>query len=170
MIYDMFYDIFDSPVGDIIVVQDQQGLRYVDFQDGPSPLAIAPHWQRDPHPCQAAKRQLTQYFAGNRQQFDLPIAPQGTDFQQRVWALLAQIPYGELATYGQMANRLQQPSASRAVGMANGRNPIAIILPCHRVVGSSRKLTGYRGGLAIKETLLKLEGIKITDQTVVEPC
>lgn len=153
-------------MGDIIVVQDQAGIRHVDFQSGPKPLHIAPSWQRNPDYCQTARQQLQEYFAGQRQAFDLPLAPEGTEFQKKVWQELARIPFGQVATYGQLANNLKQPKASRAVGMANGRNPISIILPCHRVVGSNHKLTGYRGGLAIKEALLKLEGISIKEQKI----
>ncbi len=161
-----YFDTFTSPVGEVIVVQDKQGVRYVDFQDGPKPLPIRAEWQRNPAFCRQAREQLQAYFAGDLTQFELPLAPIGTDFQQRVWHVLAEVPYGHTCSYGDMAQRLNQPTAARAVGMANGRNPISIILPCHRVVGSNRKLTGYRGGLPIKTFLLTLEGFSIDNQQI----
>ncbi|PMK02437.1 methylated-DNA--[protein]-cysteine S-methyltransferase [Vibrio sp. 10N.261.55.A7] len=103
--------------------------------------------------------QLDEYFASERTEFQLPLAPQGTDFQQKVWHELCKIPYGESWSYKELAERLGKPTASRAVGMANGKNPISIIVPCHRVIGKNGKLTGYAGGLDAKKTLLKLEGI-----------
>jgi methylated-DNA-[protein]-cysteine S-methyltransferase len=106
---------------------------------------------------QEARRQLDAYFAGQLMQFDLPLAPEGTDFQKRVWTELQNIPFGETITYGELARRLGNPNASRAVGLANGRNPLSILIPCHRVVGANGKLTGYSGGLSRKEALLKLE-------------
>ena len=105
-----------------------------------------------------AKRQLEEYFAGLRAAFSLPLAPEGTDFQKAVWRELENIPYGETRTYGQIARALGNPKASRAVGMANHKNPVAIMIPCHRVIGADGSLTGYAGGLDIKETLLRLEG------------
>ncbi|MEC8427694.1 MAG: methylated-DNA--[protein]-cysteine S-methyltransferase [Pseudomonadota bacterium] len=156
-----YYDLFDTPAGEMIVVQDAQGVRHIDFQEGAVPLAIDPQWQRDPDFCRRAREQLQDYFDGELTRFDLPLAPRGTEFQQRVWAELAKVPFGETRSYGELAQALKQPTASRAVGMANGRNPLSIVLPCHRVVGSNRKLTGYRGGLAIKTLLLKLEGIPV---------
>ncbi|MBQ5683798.1 MAG: methylated-DNA--[Peptococcaceae bacterium] len=105
-----------------------------------------------------AKRQLEEYFAGLRAAFSLPLAPEGTDFQKAVWRELENIPYGETRTYGQIARALGNPKASRAVGMANHKNPVAIMIPCHRVIGADGSLTGYAGGLDIKEALLRLEG------------
>ena len=109
----------------------------------------------------AAEAQLREYFAGTRRTFDLPLAPRGTAFQQRVWAALRAIPYGETRTYGELAAAIGSPSASRAVGMANHHNPIPIVIPCHRVIGANGTLTGYTGGLEIKRKLLALEGITI---------
>lgn len=160
----MHFDTFDTPAGTMITVQSERGLHYVEFQDSPHPLPIAANWQRNRDGCRDAREQLLAYFAGELITFDLPLAPLGTEFQQRVWKVLAEVPYGHITTYGEMARRLQQPSAARAVGMANGRNPLSIVLPCHRVVGSNRKLTGYRGGLPIKTLLLKLEGLMVNDQ------
>jgi methylated-DNA-[protein]-cysteine S-methyltransferase len=115
-------------------------------QDGP-----------DAAPLAAAARQLTEYFAGQRTEFDLPLEMAGTDFQRRVWAALREIPYGETVSYGELARGLGQASASRAVGLANGKNPFAVVVPCHRVVGSDGSLTGYGGGLDRKRFLLALE-------------
>ena len=111
--------------------------------------------------AQDAEAQLRKYFAGTRRTFDLPLAPRGTAFQQRVWAALRAIPYGETRTYGELAAAIGSPSASRAVGMANHHNPIPIVIPCHRVIGANGTLTGYAGGLEIKRKLLALEGIAI---------
>jgi len=105
------------------------------------------------------QKQLDEYFCGNRKIFDLPLRPIGTDFQLRVWKELSRIPYGTVITYGELARRIGNPRASRAVGMANNRNPLPIVIPCHRVVGVGKKLVGFGGGLDIKLTLLKLEGI-----------
>ena len=107
---------------------------------------------------QQAQRQLDEYFAGQRRAFELPLAPQGTPFQREVWLALADIPYGQTMSYAQLAAKLSRPTASRAVGAANGRNPLGILLPCHRVVGAKGSLTGFSGGLAAKRFLLELEG------------
>lgn len=165
----MVFDTFSTPVGTMIVVQDDEGIRYIDFQDCPTPLTPAHSWKRDSRACQSAREQLLAYFNRELTCFDLPLAPIGTEFQQRVWSVLADVPFGTTITYGDMARQLHQPSASRAVGMANGRNPLSIVLPCHRVVGASRKLTGYRGGLPIKMALLKLEGLDINSQHKLTP-
>lgn len=162
----MYYDTFNTPTGEMIVVADDQGLRFVDFQDGPKPLTLDARWQHNPMFLREAKAQLLSYFNGELTTFDLPLAPIGTTFQQQVWQELAKVPHGVLSTYGAMAKNIGKPTASRAIGMANGRNPLSIVLPCHRVIGASRKLTGYRGGLAIKTFLLKLEGFDIVDGVV----
>lgn len=160
----MYFDTFTTPVGTMIAVQSEQGVHYVEFQEGSYPLAESDLWQRDAVFCQAAREQLQAYFDGDLTRFHLPLAPLGTAFQQRVWQVLGQVPYGQTTTYGEMAQVLEQPSAARAVGMATGRNPLAVILPCHRVVGSNRKLTGFRGGLPIKKFLLRLEGLNVDEQ------
>ena len=116
-----------------------------------------PAWTKDSTPFAEPIRQLRAYFAGELEAFDLPLAPQGTPFQLKVWNRLCDIPYGETISYGELARRIGNPNASRAVGLANGSNPIPIIIPCHRVIGSNGKLTGYGGGLPIKEKLLALE-------------
>lgn len=114
-------------------------------------------WTRSSEPFEAAITQLREYFAGRRRGFDLPLAPAGTDFQRRVWRALTTIAYGETISYGELARRIGNPRASRAVGLANGANPLPIIVPCHRVIGASGALTGFGGGLPIKRTLLALE-------------
>lgn len=151
------FTLMESPLGQILLAGTSAGLTHVSFQAGTQPLVPQPNWQRDEDVWATAVTQLTAYFAGERQTFNLPLAPQGTPFQQDVWAYLQTIPYGRTTTYATIAQALGKPNASRAVGAANGRNPIAIIVPCHRVIGSDGKLTGYAGGLNIKEALLGLE-------------
>jgi methylated-DNA-[protein]-cysteine S-methyltransferase len=147
----------ESPVGRLLVAGDTAGLRYVLFEAGRSKVKPRPGWREDGTPLAEVIRQLRAYFRGVLRQFDLPLAPEGTPFQRRVWRELLSVPYGETATYGDLAKRLGRPSASRAVGLANGANPISIVIPCHRVIGSNGKLTGYGGGLRTKEWLLGLE-------------
>ena len=156
------YSIFTSPLGDIWIGGDEAGISHINF---PSQRAIAngPHrdhplWQRCDGLFTEAHRQLSAYFAGELKTFDLPLNPQGTEFQRSVWNALLQVPFGQTCSYGDIANSIDKPKAVRAVGAANGRNPIPIVIPCHRVIGSSGKLTGYAGGLPLKEALLKLEG------------
>jgi methylated-DNA-[protein]-cysteine S-methyltransferase len=151
------FTVMESPLGEILLAGNEQGLTHVSFQAGKSFLAPEPDWQQDDEMWKTAVSQLTAYFAGELQNFDLPLAPKGTPFQQAVWAYLQTIPYGRTTTYGTIAQELGNPKSTRAVGAANGRNPIAIIIPCHRVIGSNGKLTGYAGGLPIKEALLGLE-------------
>lgn len=147
----------DSPIGELLLVADDQGLRRLGFQAGPHPLIPDPAWIRMAHLAEAFEAQLAEYFAGQRQRFEVPLAPQGTAFQQAVWAALREVPYGTTVSYGELARRLGRPAASRAVGAANGANPVPILIPCHRVIGSLGQLTGFGGGLAIKEALLALE-------------
>ena len=142
-----------TPIGPITdCVDDDAAVTSVLFgePDVPMPTSDA---------SDAAARQLSEYFAGDRTDFDLDLAPSGTDFQRKVWTALSQIPYGTTESYGQLALRIGQPTASRAVGLANGRNPIAIVVPCHRVIGSSGTLTGYAGGLERKRWLLEHERV-----------
>jgi methylated-DNA-[protein]-cysteine S-methyltransferase len=147
----------DSPVGRLLIAADDEGLRYLLFEAGRSEVKPRSGWREDGGRVSEAVRQLRAYFRGDLRRFDLPVAPRGTPFQQRVWRELLAIPYGETITYGELARRIGQPSASRAVGLANGANPVSIVIPCHRVIGSSGKLTGYGGGLRNKEWLLGLE-------------
>jgi methylated-DNA-[protein]-cysteine S-methyltransferase len=120
-----------------------------------------PDWQENPRSLREAARQLEEYFAGQRRDFELDLAPEGTPFQRRVWQALETIPYGETWSYGELARTIGKPSASRAVGAANGRNPISIFIPCHRVIGADGSLTGYGWGTDIKARLLALEGALI---------
>lgn len=153
----MYYCYLQTPVGKLLLAGDAQGLRQVDFQDGPHPAKPEPDWQQDAKPFREVIQQLKEYFAGKRQSFDLPLAPEGTDFQLRVWRALRGIPFGTTWSYGQLARRIGKPKASRAVGAANGQNPLPIIVPCHRVIGADGSLTGFGGGLKIKQQLLELE-------------
>lgn len=148
----------DSPVGRLLIASDEEGLRFVLFGEGRRPVAPQPGWREDAGRLAEPVRQLREYFAGERRGFDMPLAPEGTPFQLRVWRELLRIPYGARMSYGELAQRIGSPEASRAVGLANGANPIAIVIPCHRVVGSNGHLTGYGGGLPRKEWLLALEG------------
>jgi len=147
----------ESPTGKLLLAADDAGLRYVLFADGREPAMPRRHWLESPEPLREAIRQLRAFFAGELREFDLPLAPQGPAFHQRVWRELRNIPYGETISYGELARRIDAPNASRAVGRANGANPIAIVIPCHRVIGSNGKLTGYGGGLPRKQLLLELE-------------
>lgn len=153
----MLYTTIDSPLGEILIGGEEDGLSLVHFQHGRRPKRVGADWTRADEALREPRRQLEAYFAGELEQFDLPLRPRGTPFQQTVWQELARIPYGETTTYGELAAKIGRPTASRAVGAANGRNPIAIVIPCHRVIGRNGKLTGYYGGIDLKEKLLTLE-------------
>ena len=150
------YASLDTPVGLLLLRANEDGLREITFLKAGRVLPKS-DWQEDPRAFREPVRQLRAYFAGELEQFDIRLAPEGTEFQQRVWTELSKIPYGETVSYGELARRIGNPKASRAVGLANGSNPIPIIIPCHRVIGSNGKLTGYGGGLPVKEKLLALE-------------
>ena len=151
------YTHIPSPIGPLLLVGDNSKLCQILFASNGRSAAPQLDWRDNPAAFVEPIRQLRAYFAGDLEAFDLPISPQGTPFQQRVWRELCNIPYGETISYGQLATRIGNPNASRAVGLANGSNPIPIVIPCHRVIGSNGKLTGYGGGLPIKEKLLALE-------------
>jgi methylated-DNA-[protein]-cysteine S-methyltransferase len=151
------YTYMASPLGALLLVRDGTGLRQIAFAKNGQPAGPQPEWQEDSAAFQEVAAQLKAYFAAQLKAFDLPLAPEGTPFQQLVWEELLKIPYGETISYGELAHRIGNPKASRAVGLANGSNPIPIVIPCHRVIGSNGKLTGYGGGLPIKEKLLALE-------------
>jgi methylated-DNA-[protein]-cysteine S-methyltransferase len=155
------YTFTDSPIGRLLLAADDAGLRRIEFPEGRHPQEPQPEWRAERAPFDEALRQLDAYFAGRLRQFTLPLAPEGTAFQQRVWRALCEIPYGETTSYGELARRLGKPGASRAVGLANGRNPLPIVVPCHRVVGSDGSLTGFGGGLPTKTKLLRLEGARL---------
>jgi methylated-DNA-[protein]-cysteine S-methyltransferase len=144
----------DTPVGPITVVVSDGAVTNLHLDE----VVPEREWREDRAATREAAAQLRAYFAGDLQSFDLPLRAEGTDFQQAVWSALRQIPYGEVATYGDIARRVGRPTASRAVGAANGRNPIAIVIPCHRVIGSDGTLTGYGGGMWRKRWLLSHEG------------
>lgn len=151
------YSTLDSPVGPITVAGDGEVITNVRMVDQSHPPADQGEWHFEPKAFPDALDQLEGYFGGRLTRFDLPLRLGGTEFQRRVWDALLQIPYGETASYGEIANRIGTPGAARAVGLANGRNPVGIIVPCHRVIGSDGSLTGYGGGLHRKLTLLQLE-------------
>ena len=159
------FTYFGSPIGALLLVGEKtgadgsvalRGLYMEEHRHGP---AVDPSWVEDAAPFAEVERQLGEYFAGARTTFDLPLAPRGTPFQLAVWEQLRLIPRGGTTTYGEIAARVGRPAASRAVGAAVGRNPISIVVPCHRVVGSSGSLTGFAGGLDRKRTLLGIEGV-----------
>ena len=148
----------DSPVGPLMLAADASGLRHIEFRDNRHPANRADWHGGDSEILQASEAQLAEYFAGTRTSFDLPLAPQGTAFQLQVWHELARIPFGATISYAQLAQRIGKPEAVRAVGAANGRNPLPIVLPCHRVIGADGALVGFGGGLPTKQFLLRLEG------------
>lgn len=155
-----------SPIGRLLLVGDEQALHGLYMLDGPKPLALDPDWIEDETPFAAVIAQLREYFAGERTDFDVDVKLHGTPFQQRVWSALRDIPYGQTISYGQLAVRIGQPSAVRAVGLANGRNPVSVIVPCHRVVGANGTLTGYGGGVERKRLLLDLEAEATTPRLI----
>ncbi len=161
----MNYDWMTSPLGDLLIIADESALRMIGFSRGRYPGKVEDGWRQGGAVVAEARRQLDEYFAGRRKDFRLPVAPAGTAFQLRAWRALQDIPYGETRSYGEQARALGQPAAVRAVGAANGRNPIPIVIPCHRVIGGDGRLTGYAGGLDIKKHLLDLEQRHVGDDT-----
>lgn len=155
----MYYDIIESPIGPILLAGNEEGLRHLIFLKRERKIEIPESWIKNDEFFREAARQLKAYFSGKLNSFDLKLAPEGTDFQKSVWKALCEIPCGETRTYKDIAVSIGKPKAYRAVGLANNRNPIAIIIPCHRVIGKNGKLTGYASGLDVKEFLLKLENI-----------
>lgn len=149
----------DSPVGKLKLISSDEGLTAILWEnDRPTRVRLGEMTEDENHPhLRQAIAQLNEYFARRRTAFEIPLDPRGTPFQQQVWESLLEIPYGETRTYLDLARKLGNPNATRAVGAANGRNPISIIVPCHRVIGTSGSLTGFAGGLAVKEQLLRLE-------------
>ena len=151
----MISALHDSPVGPLTLVSNGRALTHLEFEGARHPAPDAPRGADKI--LDKARRELDAYFAGKLRAFTVPVAPKGTPFQERVWAALLTIPYGKTRSYGEQAAAIGSPNASRAVGLANGRNPIAIIIPCHRVIGANGSLTGYGGGMARKKLLLDLE-------------
>lgn len=153
----LFYTSIDSPIGELLLLGDGEALHGLYMQNGRKPAQVAPQWRRSAAPFAGVRDELREYFAGERISFQTPLAMDGSGFELRVWHALTEIPYGETVSYGEIAKRIGQPSAARAVGLANGRNPIGVIVPCHRVIGANGTLTGYGGGLERKQLLLELE-------------
>lgn len=152
-----YYTTFQSPLGVMTLQANQEGLLGAWFETQTTqPDSLGIYTEDNPVLCQAVV-QLTEYFSGSRSDFDLPVAAKGTAFQTQVWKALATIPYGETWSYQDLANAIGNPKAVRAVGLANGKNPVSVIVPCHRVIGKSGKLTGYAGGVERKAKLLQLE-------------
>jgi len=154
----MLYRRIPSPLGSLLLARDEKGLRRVHFEQPGHLWPVGPDWEERPERFGDVARQLELYFLGRLRAFDLGLAPEGTPFQVRVWDALREIPYGETRSYLDVAEGLGTARAVRAVGAANGRNPIPIVIPCHRVIGSNGSLTGYGGGIQIKARLLALEG------------
>ena len=155
----MNYTYLDSPIGPLLIAGDQDALRYIYFPKSGRAAKPERNWvESATGPVAQAVTQLREYFAGKRKEFDLPLAFEGTSFQRTVWRKLQEIPYGETISYGELAERIGKPKASRAVGSANGANRIPIVIPCHRVLAAGGKLGGFGGGLPTKEALLALEG------------
>ncbi|MCY7353613.1 MAG: methylated-DNA--[protein]-cysteine S-methyltransferase [Lysobacter sp.] len=149
----------DSPVGPLLLAADDAGLRLIEFQSPRHPTPRGSDWHQGEHDTLTkAAVQLTQYFEGQRRDFDLPLSPRGTAFQLAVWEALKAISYGQTRSYRQQAMHIGQPQSVRAVGAANGRNPLPIVIPCHRAIGANGNLTGFGGGLPVKQFLLQLEG------------
>lgn len=155
-----YFSYCSSPLGDMQMIEENNSLTHLNLsvnQILPADFPKGSITQKDTPLISSAKRQLDEYFQGKRKSFDLPLAPSGTQFQQKVWNALCTIPYGETRSYKEIAAQIQNPKGCRAVGMANNRNPIMIIIPCHRVIGSNGSLVGYAGGLDIKQWLLAHE-------------
>jgi len=153
------YTHIDSPVGPLLLAADDDGLQLIEFASPRHPVKPGRDWHEGSNAVlEQARAQLGEYFAGDRRTFDLPLSPRGTPFQCDVWRALQRIPYGQTISYAALASGIGKPSATRAVGAANGRNPLPIVVPCHRVIGADGSLTGFGGGLPIKQFLLALEG------------
>lgn len=153
----MFYSYMDSPVGRLLLAGSRHALKIVGFSQGSRARGAEDDWERFDEPFRRVKRQFGEYFDGQRRTWDLALAPDGTDFQRAVWQALTSIPYGATCSYRDIAEQIGHPKAVRAVGAANGANPIPVIIPCHRVIGADGSLTGFGGGLDKKRYLLDLE-------------
>jgi len=154
-----YYDLYESPHGQMLLVANGEGLSGVYFEGQKYHAQVEPEWRRDTGhaPLFQATRELAEYFGGERKCFETALAPEGTSFQQSVWKAISTVTFGETITYGELARRAGCPGSARAAGAATGRNPLTIVVPCHRIVGSSGSLTGYAGGLDRKRALLALE-------------
>ena len=157
----MLYRYIDSPIGQLLLAGDEDGLKFIGFPEGKGKVAVDNAWEHGADCFPDVKSQLVEFFEGRRHSFDLQLAPSGTDFQLAVLAALQTIPCGETRSYLEIAKQIGRPKAVRAVGAANGRNPLPIVIPCHRVIGADGSLTGFGGGLAAKRFLLELEGVTL---------
>ncbi|HEX4605656.1 MAG TPA: methylated-DNA--[protein]-cysteine S-methyltransferase [Candidatus Angelobacter sp.] len=153
----IYYSWFESPIGLLLLAGSESALKLVSFSAGRHAREVDPQWREDRSAFEEVVRQLQAYFGGQRTSFELPLKLEGTDFQKKVWMALQEIPYGETVSYKELAESIGRPKAVRAVGAANGANPIPIIIPCHRVIGNNGSLTGFGGGLPLKKKLLELE-------------
>ena len=153
----MKYCFAESPLGALLLAGTSEGLHIVGFPEGSGRREVEADWIEDSRPFRTVEAQLEAYFAGERFKFQFPLAPTGTEFRLKVWGALQRIPYGQTTSYGELATRIGNPKASRAVGAAIGSNPLPIVVPCHRVIGKSGSLTGFGGGLSAKKMLLELE-------------
>jgi methylated-DNA-[protein]-cysteine S-methyltransferase len=153
----MSYDYFDTTRGRMLLVSSERGLAGAYFVGQKHYPKLSEGWKRDRKGLRQAKRELTEYFAGKRRRFSVPLDAQGTAFQRAVWREIAKVPFGKTMSYGELARRAGFPGSARAAGAATGRNPLGVIVPCHRIVGSNGSLTGYAGGLAKKKAFLALE-------------
>jgi len=151
------FSLLDSPIGELLLTGDGESVTGIWMQSHRSEWRRTKAWRRDDAALASTRVQLSEYFAGERSEFDLPLAAEGTAFQRKVWTALCTIPYGETLSYGELARRIGQPSAARAVGLANGSNPLPIVVPCHRVIGADGSLTGFGGGIERKRWLLAHE-------------
>jgi len=156
-----YYDLYESPQGRMLLVANDVGLSGAYFEGQKYFPRVEPEWRRDAchAPLRQAKRELAEYFGGGRKRFESPLAPEGTPFQRSVWKAISTVAFGDTITYAELARRAGFPGSARAAGAATGRNPISIIVPCHRIVGSNGSLTGYAGGLDRKRALLALESV-----------
>ena len=158
---ELLYARMESPIGELLLTGDGHALRGLHMMQGRHPVSVGADWLEADQAFEEVRAQLTDYFAGRRTSFNLPLQLDGTTFQREVWHGLLEIGYGETISYGELARRIGRPRAVRAVGLANGRNPIAVIVPCHRVIGADGTLTGYGGGLESKRLLLDLESRRL---------
>jgi methylated-DNA-[protein]-cysteine S-methyltransferase len=153
----IYYQYMESPIGKLLVAGDEKRLHLINFSKNGKPSLPEPHWREDPTPFQEAFRQLEAYFSGKLKTFSLNLFLNVRPFQEKVLTALRRVPYGETISYGKLAEKIGKPKAGRAVGQANAKNPIPIVIPCHRVIGSNGELTGFGGGMSIKQVLLDLE-------------
>ncbi|HYD47683.1 MAG TPA: methylated-DNA--[protein]-cysteine S-methyltransferase [Terriglobales bacterium] len=166
----MFHSYLDTPIGRLLLVSDGEVLIEIHFESDGQPVAAPPDSRADDTALAQAARELSEYFSGRRRSFEVAIGfRRGTEFQREVWQALRDIPFGTTISYGELARRVRRPNGFRAVGAANGRNPLPIVVPCHRVIGSDGTLTGFGGGLPTKQHLLQLEGCAIAARAISGP-